>query len=97
MSGGSYNYLCYRTEHIGARKGDLDAMADRLKELVRRDPVMMAAWTATRRVQSLLAQAEQAASELTDVWKAVEWYDSSDWGLDQVVQAGEEYADKLEF
>jgi hypothetical protein len=80
VSGGSYNYLCFHTDNLTEYRGDLDEMAKRLNGL----PWAEDAAAATRRVQELLEQAYQAAEELSEVWRAVEWWDSCDWGEDQV-------------
>jgi hypothetical protein len=79
MSGGSYNYLCYRSHGLDVQRGDVVAMADRLFQLGH-----VAEAEATRRCLDLLDQAEAAATVLEDVWKAVEWADSGDRGLDDV-------------
>lgn len=83
MSGGSYNYLCYQTDDLTRHRSDLQQMAERLGGL---DWATGAA-AATRNVIRLLDQAEAAAEKLGDVWKAVEWWDSADWGEDQVREA----------
>lgn len=79
MSGGSYNYLCYRSRGLSEQRGDAEAMAARLFQLGH-----VAEAAATRHCLDLLDQAEAAATVLEDVWKAVEWADSGDWGLDDV-------------
>lgn len=80
MSGGSYNYLCFNTDDLTSRRADLDAMAERLTAL---------GWApeaaqATRQVIDMIEQTHAAAELLSDVWRAVEWWDSSDWAEDQV-------------
>lgn len=75
MSGGSYNYLCWNTESLSERRYDLQSMVERLEGL---------AWAAqaaaaSRRVLTLLDEAQQLAGSLTDAWHAIEWWDSCDW------------------
>lgn len=85
MSGGSYNYLCDRYAHnIGEATGDLAEMLDRLRGL----GYAPRATAATERVRRLLADhgrvLDEAIDAIKDVWHAVEWRDSSDWGDDQM-------------
>jgi len=82
MSGGSYDYLCWNTDDLERRRGMVDAMAKRLEELGYRD-----AARATRNVLYLLDGARQAADALSDVWHAVEWRDSGDYGDDSMRKA----------
>ncbi|GHB55518.1 hypothetical protein GCM10010331_49180 [Streptomyces xanthochromogenes] len=89
MSGGSYNYLFLHTRGLERQRGDLEEMAERLGEL---DFAQDAA-EATRRVLSLLDQAEAASQTLAKVWRAVEWWDSGDSDEDQVRESVIEYRD----
>jgi hypothetical protein len=90
VSGGSYNYLCFHTDNLTEYSGDLDEMVERLNGL----PWAADAAAATRRVQELLDEAEKAAEALSDVWRAVEWWDSCDWGEDQVREELDEWRAK---
>ncbi|MGW6578861.1 hypothetical protein ACWF76_05550 [Streptomyces globisporus] len=80
MSGGSYNYLYAAAdlEDLQARRFDLEEMANRLAGLGY-------AQDAARETEELLVlyrQWETRAAvrmrRLTDVWHAVEWWDSND-------------------
>lgn len=84
MSGGSYNYLCWNTDvyELGQRRSEVEAMAKRLEAMD-----YPAAARATRDVLRLLDGASRCASSLEDVWHAVEWRDSGDYGDDQVAEA----------
>lgn len=82
MSGGSYDYLCWNTDDLGRRRGHVHAMGERLEELG-----YPAAARATRDVLYLLDGAERAARALSDVWHAVEWLDSGDYGDDSARKA----------
>jgi hypothetical protein len=91
MSGGSYNYLCSALDldDILNKQYDLEQMADRLEGLPEAEfPGAGAAGHMTRRLLQTLKLWESHAAislgMLTDVWKAVEWWDSCDWGPDQV-------------
>ena len=75
MSGGSHNYMSLRYPECSI--DDLDGMIARLRELGYAD-----AADASERV--LVCGPSDA---LRDVWHAVEWFDSCDWGLDSVERA----------
>lgn len=87
MSGGSYNYLCFHTDNLTEHLGDLEEMSKRLDGL----PWASEAAADTRRIAALLEQAYQQAQGLTQVWRAVEWWDSGDSGEDQVREEAERY------
>lgn len=92
MSGGSYNYLFCHVRGLEEQRSDLEAMATRLAGL----PYAQSAAEATRHVIALLDQAEAAAQALAEVWRAVEWWDSADYGEDQVREVVEEYRASLQ-
>lgn len=91
MSGGSYNYLAYTAdlEELLTKKDELERMADRLEGLSEIEfPGAGAAGRMTRelllKIKLWESHASISASLLSDVWKSVEWWDSCDWGPDQV-------------
>ncbi len=91
MSGGSYNYLAFASdlEDLLSKRRDMEAMADRLDGLSEREfPGSTAAARMTRelllRIQTWESHAAASASILSGVWKGVEWWDSCDWGEDEV-------------
>jgi hypothetical protein len=85
MSGGSYNYLSYHAPDLGGHRHHLEAMADRLEGL----PYGSKAAEATR---SILAALDDEA--LANVWHAVEWWDSGDYGEDKVQAAIAKYEEQ---
>lgn len=90
MSGGSYNYLCFADgSDVLTKLGDLQSMADRL------DEVCPEAAGETRALfagpKSLRAELEERLKRLTDLWYAVEWRDSGDWGDAQLAEAVEKF------
>jgi hypothetical protein len=97
MSGGSYNYLCYKDGHqILEAMGDLEAMSARLAGLGYAND-------AAAETEDLLVLMRQALNRvgvrmrrLEKVWHAVEWWDSADYGEDQVKEALAEYRKELE-
>ena len=93
MSGGSYNYLCNREAGEildGQGASDLVEMRDALRER----GVLDAAGQ-TDAVIATIAEARQLVEmrleALRDVWKAVEWHDSGDWGPERIDGAIAEY------
>lgn len=98
MSGGSYDYLCYKVdgdEFIANAPGfsNLEAMADRLAGLDWAEGV-------TDEVRSIIRRAKRLDVELgrlSNVFQAIEWWDSHDWGEDQARTVVEGYrAEKTE-
>lgn len=78
MSGGSYNYLCYKDSFdIHERRNELNDMRDRLTELGYLD--------AAKETESVIlildafeVRLRSRIERLSGVWRAVEWCDSGD-------------------
>lgn len=96
MSGGSYDYLCWVLDlgELAAKEHQLEEMADRLAGLGY-------AQDAARETQELLVQlrqfkvrAEVRTKRLSDVWHAVEWWDSSDVSEESVHKALAKYREE---
>jgi len=90
MSGGAYEYLYVWAgdlEELIKRRVVLEAMSERLSGL----PYAKDAALETERLLSMIQRFEiqvRARGEaLTDVWHAVEWWDSADYSEDQVKEA----------
>lgn len=91
MSGGSYNYLCYKdSNEIHERIEDLNKMRDRLTSLGYLD--------AAKETESVLlmldafyVRLQARIDRLNKIWHAVEWADSGDGDLDDVSNAIEKY------
>jgi len=83
MSGGSFNYLCRAFTEIYPPE-DIYRM---LHELEEGSPEH----AATKRVIGLFEELRKETDSLYNVWKAVEWKCSGDWGPEQVTEAIEEY------
>lgn len=93
MSGGSFNYLCHTWDlnDLVEKRGSLEAMATELSGLGY-------AQDAARETEELLVMLRQwevragvRIERLREVWKAVEWWRSCDYGEDQVREALAEY------
>lgn len=100
MSGGSFDYLFLAIDVDGVlglanRTDDIKRMADRLQELGHHSAALY-----TRTILGSLALAQinigREAGALKDVWKAVEWLDSCDWGEDKVTEAVQEWAKEFQ-
>lgn len=100
MSGGSYDYLCHKTEldELAGYSAQvhIDEMADRLTGLD--EAVFPGAGAAAERTRALSEQLRiwqahvRSVTELLEpVWRAVEWWDSGDWGSGQVAEALADY------
>lgn len=94
MSGGSFNYLCYAADigTLGERRGAIEEMAQALD--VYDHPAAAKAAERTRAVLLALSAADELASQLADVWHAVEWHHSSDWGEEDVIEVLQAYWSK---
>jgi hypothetical protein len=93
VSGGSYNYLCWTDDlpELLDRAGNLDEMSKRLAGLGY-------AADAARETEELLLLLRQfhnramaRVERLSGVWKAVEWWDSGDWGEGRLREALAKY------
>ena len=93
MSGGSYNYLCDAQDlgDLNAHRYYLEEMATRLTGL----GYAQDAAAETEELLALLRQWEVRATvrmrRLSDLWHAVEWWDSCDSGEDRVHEALAKY------
>lgn len=85
MSGGSYNYLCFK-DASDVNVHDLGRMADRLTELGYDDISEQA-----RSIIQAYDDINKMLYSLSGVFKAVEWMDSGDSGLDRVEKEIEKY------
>lgn len=86
MSGGSFNYLNYASpEDIGQRLGELDRMASALEE------ICPEAAAATRDVADHVRGVQPKLDALVDLWHAVEWWHSGDYGRGQAEAAVAKY------
>jgi len=92
MSGGSYNYLCFKdAQELVSSQEDIESMFSRLVAL---DYAVDAA-RETMELLMILRQYETRIAviktRLEPVWKSVEWWDSGDSCEDSLKAALEEY------
>jgi hypothetical protein len=97
MSGGSYNYLCnsWDVEDLLRHKSDLSDMTDRLAALGYAEDAAKETYLLLVLLRQMETRVEVHLQRLTDVWKAVEWWDSSDWGEDAVKEALAKYRGEI--
>lgn len=92
MSGGSYDFLCHKDESDIFSCSAATALHDMANRL---DALCPEAAAETRALfdgpGSLRHELSWRIGRLTDIWKAVEWVDSSDWGKDQLDHAVEQF------
>ena len=94
MSGGSFNYLCYRdTEALFNRISDLEDMRESLIEYGYEDIAKD-----TQRLIEYIKSAECVIGTLKDmlepVFHAVEWYESADYSKETMIEILEKYRRK---
>lgn len=95
MSGGSFNYLCYTHEadEIMGRVDELDEMREYLikygYEDIAKDTQRLIEYIKSSRIVI-----ETLADMLSDVFHAVEWRVSGDYGEDRMIEELEKYRNK---
>lgn len=97
MSGGSFNYLYAKSPD------ELIEMTDTIKRMRDRLVELKAPRTCVEQTERVLDLIERfwsvmtvRISSLEGVWHGVEWYDSNDWGLDQVQEVFQQFEDLKE-
>ena len=93
MSGGSYDYLgtVFDLEGLLQKRHQLDAMRDRLAGLGYAKDAALETEELIRILRQYDVRIEAAINRLQPVWKAIEWWDSCDWGENSVKRALAEY------
>jgi hypothetical protein len=93
MSGGSHNYLCFKDDSDLFEYGtlnDMENMASRLIELGFEDAAKETL-NLKYTIQQSMVRSQVMKNRLQEVWKSVEWFDSSDSGIESVQKAIEKY------
>lgn len=92
MSGGSYGYLYAKdADALFADPSELQEMTDRLAGLDWAADAAADAADLVAIIRTQKARVDAAMRRLADVFHAVEWWDSNDWGEDQVRAVLAEY------
>lgn len=94
MSGGSYDYLCYKDVfELESQREHIVRMRDRLIELGHLDAAKETE-SVILVLDSFKVRMEARLERLKEVWRAVEWLDSGDSGKDCVDEAIKEFQEK---
>lgn len=93
MGGGSFNYLCRATdlEDLAKQRHDLSDMVDALAHLGYAADAAQETASLLAQIRATQARAQASAQRLADVWKAVEWCKSYDWGEERIHEALAKY------
>ena len=92
MSGGSYEYLCHKSaDELLNQQDQLEHMAARLAGLGYAKDAAMETEELICIIRQSLVRIETRAARLSGIWKAVEWWDSCDWGEGRVKEALQKY------
>lgn len=92
MSGGSYNYLCHAdAEELMNKTCDIQDMADRLAGLGYAQDAAAETMALLLTVRQYENRINAMCERLSDIWRAVEWWDSMDSEEDTVKVALEGY------
>lgn len=93
MSGGSYEYLCFKTDDdfVPYIDGGLARMADRLIRLGYAQDAAAETLSLIADLNAARIRADVARRRLNEVWRAIEWWDSCDSGEDAVRDALTKY------
>ncbi len=86
MSGGSFNYLCWKdaAEIMEKALPDLEEMGKTLAELGWAEDAATETEDLLRIMRSFLIRADVRVRALARLWKSVEWMVSCDSGLDHI-------------
>lgn len=92
MSGGSFNYLCYK-ESLSELSGHICDLEDMRECLIKHGYCDIAKDTQRliEYIKSAEVRVETLAEMLSDVFRAVEWYESGDIGIDSLMREVEKY------
>jgi hypothetical protein len=94
MSGGSYNYLYIYADdprELVSRLGTLKEMSERLSGLPYAKDAAIETERIIAMIERLETQVRVRAEALADVWHAIEWWDSCDYGEDRVKEVLAKY------
>ena len=93
MSGGSFNYLCHKdaSDLLTGGLGDAQDMGDALASLGYAQDAAKETFALIAAVRAAQARLDAFLERLQPVWKAMEWWQSCDWGENDLKRALAEY------
>jgi hypothetical protein len=94
MSGGSFNYLqSYNClENLEHLRGMQQELADLAYDHPQAQPAADATWS----IIAAIDKALERARELDEVWHAVEWWKSGDWGQEDALREAAKFAERTQ-
>ena len=94
MSGGSFNYLCHKElDDFFQNTEELQSMADSLSEAGAQDASVLTN-SIVYQVNKTRAIVEPMMSDLYEVWHAMEWWRSGDYGDETFKEKLKEWREK---
>lgn len=88
MSGGSYDYLCWKdADSIGQMQSQLQNMADRLSKMGYADDAARETMETLLEIRQAHNRIQTRIDRLNLIWQSVEWCDSGDSGEDGIKNA----------
>lgn len=92
MSGGSFNYICFKDdiEQLAANRSSIESMLEELERLGYHSAALE-----TSMILDHFKECERLVRNLEEIWQAVEWYISCDWGKSQVEKAYKKYQEAV--
>lgn len=94
MSGGSYDYLCFKdAEELcsSQHQSNLEAMSQRLGGLGYAEDAARETEELLLIIRQSMIRIQVRAQRLSEVWRAVEWWDSGDSSEDGLKQSLDRY------
>lgn len=92
MSGGSYNYLCFKdAEQLFNIQGIIEDMHERLSGLGYANDAALETEMVLDLIRLFRSRAAYHLERLHWIWYAVEWWDSGDYSEDDVKEEIEKY------
>jgi len=91
MSGGSYDYLCFKETHDILESSEIEKMAKDLSELGYAEDVAKETYAFILHLKAREVLTEAYLDRLKPVWKAMEWWQSCDWNEDTLKKTIAEY------
>lgn len=97
MSGGSYDYLCFKDAPElceGHHQANIEAMSQRLAGLGYAEDAARETEELLLIIRQSMIRIQVRAQRLSELWRAVEWWDSGDSGEDGLKESLVRYREK---
>lgn len=92
MSGGSYDYLCFKgADELVCHQGVIDEMASRLSGLGYAQDAARETFELLQIIRAYETRVSVIRDRLEPIWRSIEWWDSGDSGEDRFKEDLEEY------